>query len=375
MKSLYSFLSLMTERGASDMFLSAGSPPYLKIDGATRVVATDGLSGAEIRALADELMSADQRSRFAQKRELNFSFSAREIGRFRLNVYFQRGEIAIAVRHIQSVIPDMDALGLPVECAELAMVRRGLILIVGAASSGKSTTLASMISYRASHADDHILTIEDPIEFVFAHQRSLVEQREVGVDTLSFDDALKNALREAPDVIVIGEIRDMETAHHAIACAESGHLCISTMHAANATQAIERILNYFPDAAHKQVLLDLSLHLEAVISQRLVTGRDGKRMLAPELLKKSGYICELIRQGRLAEIKHALELGNQTGVVTLDQSLFRLYQAGKISRMQALDNADSHADLALMIRLSEQHSARDAPALTLAEPNLDGSYD
>jgi len=374
MNTMHACLTLMSERGASDLFLSAGSPPYLKIDGATRAIEGENLSADEIKALADEMMSPEQRAQFTQRLESNFAFSVDGIGRFRVNVYLQRGDIAIAVRHIQSVIPDMKTLGLPVECAELAMVKRGLVLIVGAGGSGKSTTLASMINYRAAHADDHILTVEDPIEFVFPQQRSLVDQREVGIDTLSFDDALRNAMREAPDVIMIGEIRDMETAQHAIAYAESGHLCLSTMHASNATQAIERLLNYFPAAAHKQVLLDLSLHLEAIISQRLVHGTDGKRVVALELLKNSSYIAEMLRQERLNEIKHEMESGNQAGVITFDQSLFNLYRDGKISRAEALENADSHTDLALVIRLSEHHSANDAPEFTLSQPNLDGSY-
>jgi twitching motility protein PilU len=374
MKQLNTFLTLMKERGASDLFLSAGSAPYLKIDGATRAIDTEKLSAIEVKAMADEMMSLQQQREFQQNLEANFAFTADDVGRYRINVYLQRGEVAIAVRLIHSTIPALAELGLPPEIASLAMHKRGLILIVGAGGSGKSTTMASMINYRATHADDHILTIEDPIEFVFPHLRSLVEQREIGIDTLSFADALRNATRESPDVIMIGEIRDTETAHHAIAYAESGHLCITTMHASNASQAIERLLNYFPPAAHKQLLLDLSLHLVAVISQRLVHGSNGKRVVALEMMMVSGYIAEMIRLGRLSEIKHEVGMGNQGGAITFDQSLFNLYLSGKISRAEALQNADSHTDLALMIRLSEHHTSNEAPALTLSEPNLDGSY-
>ena len=375
MNTINAFLALMKERGASDLFLSAGSAPYLKIDGATRVIDSATLSAADVKSMADAMMSLQQQSQFEKTREANFAFMLDGVGRYRINVYFQRGDVAIAVRLIHSTIPSLKELGLPPEVATLAMLKRGLILIVGGGGSGKSTTMASMVNYRATHADDHILTIEDPIEFVFSHERSLVEQREVGIDTLTFGDALHNAMRESPDVVMIGEIRDMETAHHAIAYAESGHLCISTMHANNANQAIERILNYFPPAAHKQLLLDLSLHLEAVVSQRLVHGNDGKRVVALELLLSSGYISEMIRLGRLSEIKHEMENGNQAGAITFDQSLFNLYQNGIISRTEALQNADSHTNLALTIRLSEHHSSNEAPAFTLSEPNLDGSYD
>lgn len=371
MDGIQHYLTLMVDRGASDLFLSAGSPPYLKIDGATRVIEAPALLPGETRALAYSMMSPENQTTFEQKLESNFAFSVDGVGRFRVNVYFQRGDIAMVIRLIREVIPALDTLGLPPETAELAMLKRGLVLIVGSGGSGKSTTLASMINYRANNADDHILTIEDPIEFVFPHHRSLVDQREVGIDTLTYGDALRNAMREAPDVIMIGEIRDMETAHHAIAYAESGHLCLSTMHANNANQAIERILNYFPSIAHKQLLLDLSLHLEAVISQRLIRGLDGKRLVAAELLRKSGYIAEMIRKGNLNEIKHEMELGNQEGSVTFDQSLLRLYKEGKISRDEALHNADSHTDLALLIRLSEHQSTTEAPSYTLSNVDPD----
>ncbi len=370
------YLTLMAERNASDLFLSAGTPAYLKIDGATKMMDGDALSAPEIKALVEEMMTSEQRTTFKVNKEANFALEIKDVARFRVNVYYQRGEVAIAVRLIPSTIPALDALGLPPEIAQLAMIKRGLIIISGAGGSGKSTTMASMVNYRAHHADDHILTIEDPIEFIFPRERSLVDQREVGIDTLSFGDALRNAMRESPDVIMIGEIRDMETAQHAIAYAESGHLCITTMHANNANQVIERILNYFPAEAHKQLLLDLSLHLEAVVSQRLVASLcpDGRRVVALELLLNSSYISEMIRQGRLNEIKHEMEMGNQDGAVTLDDSLFKLYHAGQISRDEALHNADSHTDLALKIRLSEHHSVSEAPDYTFSNPNLDGSY-
>jgi len=362
------YLTMMAERKASDLFISAGIAPYLKIEGATKVMETAALTPAEVKALVDEMMGPEQRNRFQKDKEANFSLSLDQVARFRVNVYYQRGEVAIAVRLIPSAIPSLEELGLPPEIAQLAMVKRGLILVVGPGGSGKSTTLASMINYRATHADAHILTIEDPIEFVFPRVRSLIDQREVGIDTLTYGDALRNAMRESPDVIMIGEIRDQETAHHAIAYAESGHLCISTMHANNASQAIERILNYFPPDAHRQLLLDLSLHMEAVISQRLVHGLNGKRVAAVELLLNSSFISEMIRQGRLSEIRREMEKGNQEGAITLDQSLLALYHAGKIARHEALHNADSHTEMALKIRLAEHHSPNEAPAFTFSDP-------
>jgi twitching motility protein PilU len=353
MATIDAYLKLMVEREASDLFLSPGSPPYLRIDGATHMLREQKLASGEVKPLVYEIMSEQQRAQFEAELESNFACSVEGLGRFRLNVYHQRGEVAVVARHIKLSIPDFAQLGLPTEVADIVMQKRGLILVVGGAGSGKSTSLAAMVDYRADHADEHVLTIEDPIEYLFPQRRSLIDQREVGIDTLSFGDALRNAMRESPDVIMIGEIRDMETAHHAIAYAEAGHLCLSTMHANNANQAIDRMINFFPENAHRQLLLDLSLNLEGVISQRLVHGMDGKRVLAVEVLRRTAYISEMIREGHLNEIKREMEKGSETGIKTFDQSLFDLYLAGRISREVALENADSRTDLSLRMRLSE----------------------
>jgi len=374
MTDIHALLKLMADESASDLFLTVGAPPHVKIDGITRPVNVPSLKPGEVKSLAYSVMTERQSSQFESTLECNLSFSIDGVGRYRVNVYYQRGEVAMVVRLIKSHIPDFSTLGLPPQTGDLAMIKRGLVIIVGAAGSGKSTTLASMIDYRSSHADGHILTIEDPIEFLFQHRTALVDQREVGIDTLTFTDALRNAMREAPDVIMIGEIRDQETARHAIAYAETGHLCLSTLHANNANQAIERLINFFPEQAQKQLFMDLSLNLKGVISQRLVPALDGKRALATEVLLLSAYVSDLIQKGRVDEIKDAMAKGNDVGMKTFDQSLFDLYKAGRISLDEALRNADSHTDLALRIRLSEHHSASEAPNLSVSavDPQFHG---
>ncbi|CAN5894407.1 PilT/PilU family type 4a pilus ATPase [soil metagenome] len=370
MTDMNAYLKLMVERSASDLFLTTGAPPSIKIDGVVHALDAPKLAVGEVKDMAERIMTAQQRKDFASSMECNFSWSCKDLGRYRINIYHQRGEVAMVMRMINSKVPDFAALGLPPKVAELAMLKRGLVLVVGAAGSGKSTTLAAMIKHRSSHADGHILTIEDPIEFLFSHGRSMVDQREVGIDTLSFGEALRNALREAPDVIMLGEIRDRETAQHAIAYAQTGHLCISTMHANNANQAIDRLINFFPEEAHKQMLMDLSMNLKAVISQRLIPAIRQKRVLAVEILLQTAFIADLMQRGRLNEIKAEMTKANEVGIVTFDQSLFALYQAGKISREDAVANADSTTDLSLKIRLSAHHSAEDAPALGIdAAPN------
>jgi twitching motility protein PilU len=312
-------------------------------------------------------MTERQTASFEDTMEANLSLSVDGVGRFRINVFYQRGEVALVARLIKSNIPTIEQLGLPKTCAELVMLKRGLVLVVGAAGSGKSTTLAAMIGFRSANAGGHILTVEDPIEFLFPHRQSLVDQREVTIDTRSFGDALRNAMRAAPDVIMIGEIRDQETAKHAIAYAETGHLCVSTMHANNANQAIERIINFFPEQAQKQLFMDLSLNLQGVISQRLVPSADGKLALATELLMLTAYVAELIQKGRVDELKELMGKGDEVGMHTFDQSLFNLYEAKRITLKDALRYADSHTDLALRVRLSDQHAAPDAPPLTVNE--------
>jgi twitching motility protein PilU len=312
-------------------------------------------------------MTDRQRSSFEGTQEANLSLSVEDVGRFRVNAFNQRGEVALVVRLIKSTIPTFEELGLPAVCPRLAMLKRGLVLFVGSAGSGKSTSLAAMIGHRSNNADGHILTIEDPIEFLFHHSMSLVNQREVSIDTQSFGNALRNAMREAPDVIMIGEIRDEETAKHAIAYSETGHLCMSTMHANNANQAIERIINFFPDQAHKQLYMDLSLNLKGVVSQRLVPALNDKLALATEILLLTPYVSDLIQKGRIDEVKEAMSKSHELGMHTFDQSLYDLYTSGRISLDQALRNSDSRTDLALRIRLSGHHSASDPTELTAVE--------
>ena len=299
------------------------------------------------------IINDDQKRTFEETLELNLAISVRDVGRFRVNVYRQRGEVAMVIRYIKSRIPSFEELHLPAVLKKLVMEPRGLILLVGATGSGKSTTLAAMIDYRNSNMTGHILTIEEPIEFIHQHKKSVVDQREIGIDTLSYTNALKNAMREAPDVILIGEIRDRETMQHAIAYAETGHLCISTLHANNANQTVDRIINFFPDSAHHQLLLDLSLNLRAVVSQRLVPGNNGKRVPAVEIMLKSPYISDLIEKGNIDTLKDAMEKSNDIGMQTFDQSLYELYRSGMVSVGDALANADSRNNLLLRFRLSD----------------------
>jgi twitching motility protein PilU len=364
---LFQLLKSMVDHNASDLFLSVGAPPNLKIEGATRPLKSPPLGPGEVTALAHSAMNERQMKQFEETLECNLSISAEGIGRFRINVYRQRNEVAMVVRYLKSRIPAFAELGLPPLLEGLVMTKRGLVLIVGAAGSGKSTTLASMIEFRNTHQTGHILTIEDPIEFVYEHKQSIVDQREVGVDTLSFAEALKNAMREAPDVIVVGEIRDRDTMQHAIAYAETGHLCLSTLHANNANQALERVINFFPEEAHRQLLMDLSLNLKAVISQRLVAGLSQKLVPAIEILLNTPYIADLMQKGRPDEIKGVMAKSGELGMRTFDQSLYDLYIDHRISYEEAMRNADSHTDLALRIRLSVGKHADDALPLGLTD--------
>jgi twitching motility protein PilU len=364
---LFQLLKAMVDQEASDLFLSAGAPPNLKIEGATRPMPLPPLRPGEVKALAHSVMNERQSSQFEETLESNLSISAEGIGRFRINAYVQKGEVAMVVRYIKSRIPDFASLNLPPMLGELVMLKRGLLLIVGSAGSGKSTTMASMLDYRNRNATGHILTIEDPIEFLHPHARSIVDQREIGIDTRSFEEALRNAMREAPDVIVIGEIRDRLTMQHAIAYAETGHLCLSTLHANNANQALERVINFFPEDAHRQLFMDLSLNLRGVISQRLVPGLSQKLVPAIEILLNSPYVGDLIQKGRVDEIKAVMAKSTEQGMRTFDQSLYDLYTDRKISLEEALRHADSRTDLALRVRLSVGHKASEAPDIGLKD--------
>ena len=301
------WLTILAEQGGSDLFLSTGAPPCAKIDGQLTPIAADVLKPGEIAVIADEIMDDTQREEFRNELELNLAVSISGVGRFRVNVFNQRNQVSIVARHIVTNIPNWEDLGLPPLLTELIMEKRGLILFVGATGSGKSTSLAALIDYRNANNAGHIVTIEDPIEFVHRHKRSIVNQREVGVDTRSWHNALKNTLRQAPDAILIGEIRDRETMEQAISFAETGHLCISTLHANNANQALDRIINFFPEAKRSQLLLDLSLNLRAFISQRLLPATDGGRAAAVEILLGTPSVSELIIRGEIAGIKEMME--------------------------------------------------------------------
>jgi len=362
------FLELLAKRKGSDVFLSAGTAPSMKIRGATYQLRHEPLTGEDTRAMAYALMSERQQKEFEQSMEMNLAVALGGVGRFRLNIYRQRGSVAIVARYITGEIPSIEELNLPPILQDLIMTPRGLILVVGSTGSGKSTTLASMIDHRNTHRTGHILTIEEPIEFLHSHKRSVVDQREIGIDTLSYANALKNAMREAPDVILIGEIRDRETMQHAIAYAETGHLCLSTLHANNANQTLDRIINFFPDSARHQLLIDLSLNLRAVISQRLVRTVDGMRVPAIELLLQTPFVADLIGKGEITGLKDAMKQSTESGMATFDQSLYKLYAAGRISYKEAIVNADSQTDLALHIRLvgpAPKDGHLDAQELTL----------
>ncbi len=347
------FLKLMVQKSASDIFFSTGAPANIKAEGKTMPVGDKRMQPGHVRKLAYSIMSDDQIREFEATYECNLAISIQGLGRFRINVFRQRGEAAMVIRYIKGDIPNFEQLNLPPVLKELIMEPRGLILVVGSTGSGKSTTLASMIEHRNVTQTGHILTIEDPIEYIYSHKKSVVDQREVGLDTMSYEAALKNAMREAPDVILIGEIRDAGTMQHAIAYAETGHLCLSTLHANNANQALDRIINFFPDTAHRQLFTDLSLNLRAVISQRLVVGMNGQRIPAVEMMILTPFISELIKKGDIHSLKEAMEQGEEHGMQTFDQSLFKLYKENKITMEEALKHADSRNNLSLKIRLSE----------------------
>lgn len=346
------YLALMVSYGASDLFLSSDVAASLKIQGRIRRLPEPAMTGTRIKALAYSVMRDSQIREFEAELECDLAIALGPLGRFRVNVFRQRGEVAVVVRHINSKIPTLESLKLPPVLKTLAMLKRGLVLVVGAAGSGKSTTLAAMLDWRNEQASDHILTVEDPMEFEHSHKKCIVDQREVGLDTKSFDEALRRAMREAPDVIMIGEIRDRETMQHAMAYAETGHLCVSTLHANNANQVMQRIMNFFPEAAHRQVLMDLSLNLKGVVGQRLLAGANGKRVPAVEVMLLSPYVADLIQKGRTDEIKEAMAKSTEMGMMTFDQSLYELYVRGDITQEQAIENADSKTDLSLRIRLA-----------------------
>ncbi len=353
------YLTILAKNGGSDLFLSTGAPPCAKFHGKLKPLDKEPFGQGEIRRIAYAIMDEEQQQEFDQELEMNLAYNIDKVGRFRVNIFKQRNEISIVARNIVTDIPNVDALGLPPVLKDVIMTKRGLVLFVGATGSGKSTSLAALIDHRNTNSSGHIITIEDPIEFIHRHKRSIVNQREIGVDTRSFHQALKNTLRQAPDVILIGEIRDRETMEHAIAFAETGHLCISTLHANNANQALDRIINFFPEERRNQLLLDLSLNLKCFVSQRLVPTLDGKRCAAIEILLGTPTVAQAIHKGEVETIKEIMSKSENLGMQTFDAALFKLYEDGKISFEDALKNADSANNLRLRIKLQ---SRRGIPA-------------
>lgn len=347
-------LALMAEHDASDLYLTVDTTPMYRISGNIRAAGTEPLTPEDTEALALSILSDKQQRQFDEELELNIALHYGTLGRFRINLMRQKSSIAIVIRRIKLTIPTIDDLRLPPILKDIALTKRGLVLVVGATGSGKSTTLAAMIDHRNTTTAGHIITIEDPIEFLHCHKRSIVSQREVGLDTISFESALKNCLRQTPDVILLGEIRTKETMEAAITFAETGHLCLATLHSNNANQAMERIMNFFPIARHKQIYLQLSLNLRGIVSQRLVRTVDGGQTPAVEILLDSPRVKDLIYKEQIAELKEAMEKGSQLGMQTFDQSLYDLYTARFISLEEALRNADSANNVRLRVKLAEE---------------------
>jgi twitching motility protein PilU len=351
-KFIYDLLRALIAKKGSDLFITAGFPPAMKVDGKMTPVSQQALNSQHTAMLCRAVMNDKQAAEFEAKKECNFAINPAGIGRFRVNCFVQMGCVGMVMRVITTTIPGFDDLKLPPVLKDVAMTKRGLVIFVGGTGSGKSTSLAAMIGYRNENSHGHIVTIEDPVEFVHPHKNCLITQREVGVDTDSWEAALKNTLRQAPDVILIGEIRDRETMEHAIAFAETGHLCLATLHANNSNQAMDRIINFFPEERRQQLLMDLSLNLKAVVSQRLIPLREGKgRAAAVEILLNSPLISDLIFKGEIHEIKEIMKKSRELGMQTFDQALFDLYEAGRISYEDALRFADSTNEVRLAIKL------------------------
>lgn len=371
MDILKAYLGLMIKQDASDLYLTTGAKPSIKVHGKILTVGHELLPSGQVKKIAYSILSPEQINHFEDYPELNLAWTDEKSGRFRINIFRQRNEVAMVIRSIKTIIPTLEELGLPPIMKQLVMEKRGLVLIVGATSMGKSTTLASMIDYRNQNATGHIITIEDPIEFVHQHKMSLVNQREVGIDTTSYADALKNTLRQAPDVILIGEVRTRETMEHAISFAETGHLCLSTLHANNANQALERIIHFFPEENHSQLFLDLSLNLVAIVSQRLIPSLDGKRALAVEVLLTSPLVKELIRKGEVGMLKDVMEKSENLGMQTFDSALFKLFVENKISEEEALINADSANNVRLRIAVHRGVIEKEGDELQLQQEGKD----
>jgi twitching motility protein PilU len=354
---VHNLLRGMISKKASDLFITTGFPPAFKLDGKMMPVSNQSLTAQHTQELARSIMNDRQAAEFEASHECNFAISPPGIGRFRVNVFQQQQRVGMVLRTITTKIPDVDEMGLPPILKDIVMTKRGLVLLVGGTGSGKSTTLAAMLGHRNKNSYGHIITIEDPVEYVHEHINCIITHREVGVDTDNWEAALKNTLRQAPDVILIGEIRDRETMEHAVAFAETGHLCLGTLHANSANQALDRIINFFPEERRTQLLMDLSLNIKSIISQRLIPTTDLKgRSAAIEIMLNSPLISDLIFKGEVNQIKTVMSKSRELGMQTFDQALFDLYEAGKISYEEALKNADSVNDLRLNIKLNSQHS-------------------
>ena len=356
-KFVNDLLRLLVARGGSDLFLTAEFPPAIKVDGKITKVSPQPLSGQHTLQLARAVMNDKQAAEFEKTKECNFAVSPQGIGRFRVNAFLQQGHVGLVFRTIPQTLPTIDGLNLPRVLKDVAMAKRGLVIFVGATGSGKSTSLAAMVDHRNENSYGHIITIEDPVEFVHPHKNCIVTQREVGIDTEDWAPALKNSLRQAPDVILMGEIRDRETMDHAVAFAETGHLCMATLHANSSNQALDRIINFFPEERRAQLLMDLSLNLKALVSQRLLPLQDGKgRIAAVEIMLNTPLVADMIFKGEVGEIKELMKRSRELGMQTFDQSLFELYEADKVTLEDALRNADSLNDLRLQVKLNSKRA-------------------
>jgi twitching motility protein PilU len=356
-KFMYDLLKLMLSKRGSDLFITVGFPPAIKVDGKMTPVSNQPLSATHTAELARSIMNDRQAADFEAHKECNFAINPSGVGRFRVNAFVQQAAIGMVLRVITTTIPRIEDIGVPAVLKDVIMTKRGLAIMVGATGSGKSTSLAAMIGYRNENSYGHIITIEDPIEFTHPHKNCMITQREVGVDTQTWEHALQNTLRQAPDVILIGEIRARETMEHAIAFAETGHLCLATLHANSSNQALDRIINFFPEERRTQLLMDLSLNLKAIVSQRLIPLKEGKgRVPAVEIMLNSPLISDLIFKGEVHEIKEIMKKSRELGMQTFDQALFDLYESGKISYEDALRNADSVNDLRLSIKLQSKEA-------------------
>lgn len=366
---VYDLMRLLIARGGSDLFITAGFPPAIKVDGRVRRVSPQALDGRQTLALVRSIMNDRQLTEFERTRECNFAIAPLGIGRFRVSAFVQQGQAGLVMRIIPGEIPTLDGLGMPPALKDAALAKRGLCIVVGATGSGKSTTLAALVDWRNEQTEGHILTVEDPIEFVHPHKNCIVTQREVGLDTDSWDAALRNSLRQAPDVILMGEIRDRQTMEYAMQFSETGHLCLATLHAGSANQALDRIVNFFPEDRRAQLLMDLSLNLRAMVSQRLVPREDGQgRVAAVEVMLNSPLIADLVFKGAVGELKAIMEKSRNLGMQTFDQALFDLYESRAIGYEDALRHADSVNDLRLRIKLEGRRSA--APDLGAGTEHL-----